>query len=165
MHYRTGYVRELVSQIERHRAYAHKRGMRLCVRLNGSSDIAWEGIQLACDDGQFHNVFAMFPDVDFVDYTKNPRRFDRALPSNYHLTFSRSETNEADCLRLLARSANVAVVFAGAKPTEWNGFPVIDGDMHDLRQLDPRGERGTVIALSPKGHRAKRDTSGFVVRH
>jgi hypothetical protein len=34
----------------------------------------------------------------------------------------------------------------------------------DLRQLDPRGARGVVIALSPKGRKAKRDQSGFVVR-
>jgi hypothetical protein len=65
---------------------------------------------------------------------------------------------------LLTRGVNVAVVFAGDKPADWNGFTVIDGDLHDLRQLDPRGPRGCVIALSPKGRKAKRDLSGFVVR-
>jgi hypothetical protein len=55
----------------------------------------------------------------------------------------------------------VAIVFGGAFPQTWNGFPVIDGDAHDLRHLDPRG---CVVALSPKGTRAKRDASGFVVR-
>jgi hypothetical protein len=86
------------------------------------------------------------------------------LPANYHLTFSRSEENEATALELLARGVNVAAVFAGDKPAIWNGFAVIDGDEHDLRQLDPRGERGFVIALSPKGRKAKRDMSGFVIR-
>jgi hypothetical protein len=160
MRERTGYVRELVRQVARHERYAAARGMRLCVRLNGSSDIAWESVR---GDHPL-NIFERFPDVDFVDYTKNPRRFDRALPVNYHLTFSRSETNEADCLQLLARGVNVAVIFAGDKPTEWQGFAVVDGDMHDLRQLDPRGDRGAVIALSPKGRKAKRDASGCVVR-
>jgi hypothetical protein len=160
MHDRKAYVGELIREIARHEAYAAKRGMRLCVRMNGSSDIAWEGVR---GDHPL-NVFERFPNVDFVDYTKNPKRFDRALPANYHVTFSRSETNEADCLRLLARGVNVAIVFAGDKPTTWNGFDVIDGDLHDLRQLDPRGARGTVIALSPKGRKAARDQSGFVVR-
>jgi hypothetical protein len=105
-----------------------------------------------------------FPDIPFVDYTKNPRRFDRKIPSNYHLTFSRSETNEPKCIELLNRGVNVAVVFKGEKPATWNGFNVIDGDLHDLRQLDPRGAIGVVIGLSPKGHKAKRDVKGFVVR-
>jgi len=104
-----------------------------------------------------------YPDLPFVDYTKNPIRFDRELPANYHLTFSRAENNEDIALHMLSRGVNVAVVFAGEKPKRWKGYAVIDGDRHDLRQLDPRGKRGVVIALSPKGRKAKRDTSGFVV--
>jgi hypothetical protein len=46
------------------------------------------------------------------------------------------------------------------KPDTWHGFPVIDGDAHDLRHLDPRG---VVVALSPKGPKAKKDKSGFVI--
>jgi hypothetical protein len=97
-----------------------------------------------------------------VDYTKIARRFERALPPNYHLTLSRSETNEGECLEALTRGINVAVVFEH-KPATWHGFKCIDGDEHDLRQLDPRGEQGVVIALSPKGSKAKRDQSGFVI--
>ena len=109
------------------------------------------------------NVFDHYPELAFVDYSKNPKRFDRRLPANFRLTFQPSETNEATALQLLARGINVAVVFAGDKPTRWNGFKVIDGDLHDLRQLDPRGKRGFVIALSPKGSKAKKDKSGFVI--
>jgi hypothetical protein len=156
---RAAYMRDVIRSIELVVERAARLGFKPCVRLNGSSDIAWEGIKV---DGR--NVFEMFPDVAFVDYTKNPRRFDRALPANYHLTFSRSETNEAQALELLARGVNVAAVFAGQKPETWRGFQVVDGDLHDLRQLDPRGRRGFVIALSPKGNRAKRDRSGFVIR-
>jgi len=54
-------------------------------------------------------------------------------------------------------------VFAGVMPSEYLGAPVISGDEHDLRHLDPRG--GYVIGLSPKGSKAKRDQSGFVVRN
>jgi hypothetical protein len=52
-------------------------------------------------------------------------------------------------------------VFAGVFPAEYLGFPVINGDEHDLRHLDGRG---VVVALSPKGRKAKADNSGFVVR-
>jgi hypothetical protein len=58
-------------------------------------------------------------------------------------------------------TAGVAVVFAGAFPAEYLGFPVINGDAHDLRHLDGRG---VVVALSPKGRKAKADKSGFIVR-
>jgi hypothetical protein len=160
MHARPAYLNALLVQIAIHRRNAIRAGLELCVRLNGSSDIAWEMIRLP--DGK--TLFDHFPDVDFVDYTKNPLRFDRQLPKNYHLTFSRSETNEAKCIELLARGVNVAIVFATDKPVTWNGFAVIDGDQHDLRQLDPKGPVGTVIALTPKGRAAKADTSGFVVR-
>ena len=141
---RKAYLQVIVRQIERQKRIAARKGFKLCVRLNGSSDIAWEGIRL--ENGQ--NLFERFPDVAFVDYTKIASRFVRKLPANYHLTLSRSEMNEGECLEALARGINVAVVFAD-KPATWHGFECIDGDEHDLRQLDPRG--GFVIALSPKG--------------
>ena len=67
------------------------------------------------------------------------------------------------CLEALTRGINVAVVFEN-KPATWHGFECIDGDQHDLRQLDAHEIRGYVIALSPKGRKAKADKSGFVVR-
>jgi hypothetical protein len=81
-------------------------------------------------------------------------------PPNYYLTFSRSELNEAECLQVLRAGGNVACVFE-TMPETWQGYRVIDGDNHDLRHLDPRG---VVVGLSPKGRKAKRDASGFVIR-
>jgi hypothetical protein len=156
---RVGYLRDIVRSIELLIAKSNKLDVDLCVRLNGSSDIAWEGIRY---NGL--TLFETFPDVAFVDYTKNPLRFKRPLPKNYHLTFSLSETNKPQALELLASGVNVAVVADYARPTLWHGFKTIDGDKHDLRQLDPRGARGCVVWLSPKGRKAKRDRSGFVQR-
>jgi hypothetical protein len=161
---RKAYMADMVRSIENELARAIKAGKRLCVRPNGATDIGFEAVGCVRNGVTYRNLFEAFPEVEFVDYTKNPNRFRRALPANYHLTFSRSEENEATALELLARGVNVAAVFAGDKPAIWNGFAVIDGDEHDLRQLDPRGERGFVIALSPKGRKAKRDMSGFVIR-
>jgi hypothetical protein len=153
---RPQFLKEMTVGIRRARAAAKRQKLKLCVRLNGATDIAWERLAPA--------IFADNADLQFVDYTKSVKRaLEHArgqLPPNYHLTFSRSETNEAQCLEVLRAGGNVAVVFA-APPMEYLGFPVIDGDAHDLRHLDPRG---CVIGLSPKGTRAKRDVSGFVVR-
>jgi hypothetical protein len=74
--------------------------------------------------------------------------------------FSRDETNEHIAIALLKRGINVAVLFE-QKPRTWKGFRVVDGDRHDLRHLDPRGPRGTVIALSPKGREARQDRTGL----
>jgi hypothetical protein len=154
---RRAFLKEMTAGVRRARMAAKRQKLKLCVRLNGATDIAWERLAPA--------IFADNADLSFVDYTKSPKRaLEHArgqLPANYHLTFSRSETNEADCKRVLEAGGNVAVVFAGAFPSTYLGFPVIDGDAHDLRHLDGRG---VVVALSPKGTRAKRDASGFVVR-
>jgi hypothetical protein len=161
MKQRKAYLRDMVRSIELAERKAAREGYKLAVRLNGSTDIAWEGIR----DESGQTLLERFPQVQFVDYTKSYKRAKAhaqgAFPANYSLCFSRSEDNEAGCEVVLALGGTVAVVFAGDKPATWKGFPVIDGDTHDLRHLDPRGH---VVALSPKGRKAKKDTSGFVVR-
>lgn len=123
------------------------------VRVNGTSDLPWLALMMASE----------FPNVVFYDYTKHARAWERVTP-NYHLTFSHSETNEAETMRALDHGLNVAVVFDTKKgsplPSTFLGRPVIDGDLHDLRFLD--GYKGSVIGLRAKGP-AKKDTSGFVV--
>ena len=165
---RQRFMAEAVAAIEALVKRAASIGFKPCARMNGATDIAWEGVRCTRNGVEFRNVFEAFPEVVFVDYTKNHFRMKRALPSNYFLTFSRSEKNEATALQLLSDGHNVAVVFSGNKPASWHGFDVVDGDEHDLRQLDPRASAehptGYVIALSPKGQRAKNDTTGFVVR-
>ena len=161
---RAAYMRDVVRSIELESARAGRQGLKLCVRMNGSSDISWESIKCERNGVTYRSLMEAFPELTFVDYTKNTARFLRKLPANYFLTLSRSEVNEQECREWLACGVNVAIVFAGDKPATWHGFTVIDGDQHDLRHLDPRGSRGCVVALSPKGRKAKRDQSGFVVR-
>jgi hypothetical protein len=150
----------LVREVETHHRRSTKRGMVPAVRPNGTSDLPFERLRL--NDGR--TVLEHFPHIQFYDYTKNPKRALASargqLPANYMLVFSRSETNEADCLEVLAAGGNVAVVFAGPLPETYLGYPVIDGDHDDLRFKDPRG---VVVGLKAKG-RGKRDRSGFVVR-
>jgi hypothetical protein len=166
---RVAFFNEMIAGIAQAERKAQREGLKLCVRLNGATDIAWESVSATS------SMFTQFPHIQFVDYTKNVKRALKhaagLMPRNYHLTFSRSETNEADCARVLAAGGNVAVVVAGEFPRQWHGYEVVNGDAHDLRHMDAgsthlygQAQRGIVIALSPKGTRAKRDRSGFVVR-
>jgi hypothetical protein len=128
--------------------------VRLVVRLNVVSDVAWER--------ECPWLFTEFPTVQFMDYTKDISRLvDPNLPANYHLTFSRSESNEEHCRQALAAGHNVTVVFRKPPfpPTFW-GYPVFDGDRNDLRFLDPAP---CIVALKAKGAGARRDTAGFVL--
>jgi hypothetical protein len=127
----------------------------LVVRLNVVSDVAWER--------KFPELFAEFSGVQFMDYTKDiSRLLDPNRPPRYHLTFSRSEANEADCRRVLAAGHNVTVVFRKPPfPETFWGYPVIDGDRNDLRFADPSP---CIVALKAKGAGARRDTSGFVLQ-
>ena len=154
---RKAFMAEMVAHIGKLSDAAKRESLTLAVRPNGSTDIAWESIK----DENGLTIFDHFPSIQFLDYTKNHRRFKRALPANYHLTFSRSETNEAQCRALLAQGVNVAVIFAHGLPSNLWGFDVINGDKHDLRFLDPKG---VVVGLTPKGNKAKKDMSGFVLR-
>ena len=124
---------------------AARNGLKPVMRLNGSSDLAFERI--------FPDLFDKWPSLQWLDYTKSAERYDRFLqglfPDNYHLTFSRSENNEIVCKGFLARGGTVAIPFDGGFPDAWQGFPVVTGEDHDLRFLDPAG---CVVALRPKGN-------------
>lgn len=134
---------------------------KLAIRLNGTTDIPWEGIKLP----NGNNLMQEFPMVQFYDYTKISSRFNDKLPSNYHLTFSRSEeeSNHIECLSLLAKGFNVAVVFAVKDetllPKTYQSYDVVNGDEDDLRFLDGHNK---IVGLKAKGD-AKGDKSNFVV--
>lgn len=125
----------------------HKDKAIVTFRLNGTSDIRWEKIKVR--EGK--NIFELYPDVQFYDYTKNPLRFNNELPLNYHLTFSRSETNDKDVINLLKRGFNVAMVF-NEVPKMYLGYKVINGDESDLRFKD---EKGVIVGLKYKFNTGK----------
>jgi hypothetical protein len=105
------------------------------IRLNGTSDLPFENFRIF--EGK-KNIFEVYPNVQFYDYTKNYTRFDKPLPKNYHLTFSRSETNHTKAMELLNKGVNVAMVF-DKLPKIFEGFEVINADTDDLRFLDKKG--------------------------
>ena len=141
---------------------ASKLGMTPLVRPNGTSDIPWENIEVI--DGK--NLFQLFPEVQFYDYTKHPsRKLEGKTAGNYDLTFSFSAvTPKPISIKGLTNPANrrVAVVFHKREdiPSSFRGWPVVDGDDTDVRHIEPSG---VVVALYAKG-KAKHDTTGFVQR-
>jgi hypothetical protein len=139
---------------------AAREGKKPLVRLNGTSDIAWENEEFL----GHKNVFEAFPQVQFYDYTKHPSR--KNIPANYDLTFSYSGIlSFAPIVKkavLNAKLARIAVVFDKVEniPSEFLGRAVVGGDNSDVRHLDAVN---SIVALYAKGA-ARKDTSGFVVR-
>jgi hypothetical protein len=150
---RETFLQELVIEIGKTIKKAEKQGLIPVFRLNGTSDLSWEKYEVA--DGK--NIFQMFPEVQFYDYTKVLGRKVSHIP-NYHLTFSKADGNDMDVRLAASNGMNVAAVFHKL-PEKYIGRPVINGDDTDLRFLDPKG---VIVGLKAKG-KAKKDTSGFVV--
>lgn len=136
---------------------ALREGLKPAVRLNGTSDYPVET----------WGLMELFPATMFYDYTKDARRMHEFLagkmPKNYHLTFSRSESNGKEIPAILSAGGLVAAVFAaGSMPRRYAGFQVLDGDESDLTFTRDKRRRGAILGLKAKG-KARRDVSGFVV--
>lgn len=153
---RENFLRQLFQDLDKVTTIAWRQRKTALVRLNGTTDIDWDLIKFAT--GQ--TVFEAFPRVQFYDYTKSIKRVERLAKqpiSNYHLTFSASESNDDDQMRALEFGVSVAVVFDSI-PARFLGRDVISGDTHDVRVIDPLS---IIVGLTAKG-RAKMDETGFV---
>lgn len=184
---RAAFMAVLTYEIAALERKAKARGMQAGIRLNATSDLPFERRRVDVDGTAVH-VMDLFPDVQFYDYTKVTKRAlmhaQGKMPANYHLTFSKNESNDADVKKVLAAGGTVAVVFSAQKHKEafeykrprfalcsdgsfvitagggpW-AFHAVDGDAHDYRPADPAG---CIVALKAKGD-ARHDTSGFVIR-
>lgn len=147
---RSQFIIDLVHDIKAFVRKCERLGKKPAVRLNGTSDLPWEKM----------GIMEQFPEVQFYDYTAIALRFDSTWkkPSNYHLTFSMKEDNDADAVKVLNNGGNIAVVFRSKLPETFMGKPVIDGTLTDLRFKDAGG---VVVGLLAKG-KAKVDSTGFV---
>ena len=145
----------LVKDIQAFVRKCERLGKKPCIRLNGTSDIQWELIPV----DNYANIFDMFSDVQFYDYTKIPTRKVSSI-KNYHLTWSYSEANDKYARLFEQVPYNKAVVFNGGLPRLFKGMKVIDGDTTDMRFLD---KANRVIGLKAKG-KARQDKSGFVIQ-
>lgn len=96
------------------------------------------------------------PSIQCYDYTKIPKPWNRNSPC-YHLTMSYSEhMTPKDAKECLEHGVNVAMVFPIKKGhplpyairLDGTEYPILDGDTHDLRFLDPLN---VVVGLRFKG--------------
>ena len=150
---REEFMADLVVEIQKTIKKAEKQGLIPVFRLNGTSDLSWEKYDVL----GAKNIFELFPQVQFYDYTKVNNRKVSSI-KNYHLTFSKADGNDIDVRIALNNGMNVAAVFHKV-PETYLGRKVINGDETDLRFLD---EKNVIVGLKAKG-KAKKDTTGFVV--
>ena len=131
------FMQWLIAEIKQYQAKAVRDGYGFSIRLNLTSDIDYSRIFV---NGK--NIYKIFKDVNFYDYTKNPGKFDNK-PLNYHLTFSYSGLNWQESKLLLEQGNNIAVVFNIKKnkplPITFAGYRVSDGDITDYRIGDGKG--------------------------
>jgi hypothetical protein len=154
---RANFYIQLANELLKIHDKAIKKDIKIAIRLNGTSDI--DHLDLLHRYSGIDFLDSFYNDLLFYDYTKNYNHIRKYKGTNYKITFSRSEVNELDAYRTLKDGGNVAIVFKDQLPTTWNGFPVINGDLTDLRYFDPVN---VVVGLKAKGE-AKKDVSGFVV--
>jgi len=152
---RDAFMDQVWSDIAKLAAKVAREGWKgLVIRLDGTSDL-----------GLAAHFAPLFPSVQFVDYTKvGKRAFDALKVPNWSVTFSASEVTSDHMIEMMiCNGINVSMVFAGKTlPTEYDGHTVIDGDVTDLRHLDPKG---VIVGLRMKGasnaFKAQGAASGF----
>ena len=158
---RIAFMALLVADVELGIKQSKRMNLVPVFRLNGTSDLSFEKYEVVRNGQLFRNMFTAFPEVQFYDYTKVLGRKVAGI-SNYHLTFSAADGNDADVAKAIQQGYNIATVFGIKKtlpmPDTYLGVTVFNGDESDLRFLDPKG---VVVGLYAKG-KAKKDTSGFV---
>lgn len=155
---------KLKAEINKFLVTCEIRETKPAIRMNGTSDLPWEKIK---DPSTGMTIMELFPNIQFYDYTKDYSRLNKT-PKNYFLNFSRSESNEDKVILALEQGINVTAVFKKL-PETYKGYRVINGDETDLRFLDNEifdnnTGKGVIVGLTPKGWKAKKDDSGFVIR-
>ena len=156
------FTQDLAMDLAKINNKALKENKTIFVRLNGTSDINFEKLL-----NRYLNInFAQFAGLKFYDYTKDKNKAleysTNEKREKYRITYSRSEKDtENDIQNLLNNGVNVAAVFAKDLPGTYLGYPVINGDLTDLRFND---QLGVIVGLKAKGD-GKKDTSGFVIQY
>ena len=142
------FARDLLREVRAAWRKAQRQRLRLAIRLNGTTDIAWHRVapDLLAEVQSYATVY---------EYTKRPK--PDALQAGVDITYSYPGGEGNAARRYLEAGARVAVVFDTAKrdalPATWHApwgdaIRVIDGDAHEMRFADPAG---VIVGLRAKG--------------
>ena len=159
---REAFLNSLVHEIELAIKQSIKKNLKPTFRLNAYSDIKIE--KDIIKDGK--NIFELFPECDFYDYTK---LVNRETPKNYQLTYSHHNPNFIDTIKALNKGLNVAIVFEKLPKfikIDGKKYGVLDGDVSDLRLNESYKGKNCIIGLKFKGSKAKLQDSilqGFCI--
>jgi hypothetical protein len=139
------FIQWLIADLKYWQNKAKADGYFISARLITLSDINWQNVLI---DGK--NIFQLFPEIQFYDYSKTFSKFNDK-PNNYHLTFSYTGRNWVLCEQLLEAGYNVAVIFKIRNeidlPKSFMGYPVVNGDENDARFMD---KKGVIVGLKWK---------------
>ena len=144
------FIKQLALEINM--AILEAEGREILFRLNGTSDLDFIYMLKKYADFDFEktpkNVF-------FYDYTKILGKIKKYshCSDKYKQTFSFSGSNTEECITALESGANVAMVYKGTMPKEWNGYEVVNGDVSDEEMYKYKSK---VLALKLKGNKQKK---------
>ena len=130
-------------------------------RLNAYSDIKWENIKINHNNKIYNNIFELFSEYKFYDYSKLT---NRKTPKNYELTYSYYGNKKA-FENTLNTNQNIAIVFEKL-PKKYKNRIVINGDKTDLRLKDNDG-KNAIVGLKFKGSKKALQNGineGFVIK-
>ena len=123
-----------------------KEHQKICTfRLNAYSDIKWENIKVTHNNKVYNNIFELFSEYTFYDYTKIP---NRTTPNNYELTYSYYGNNKY-FQDVLKTDQNIAIVF-DKLPKIYKGRKVVNAVENDLRLKENDGIK-VIAGLEFKG--------------
>ena len=153
------YFNQLIKEIKSLEKKALKLNLKPLIRLNGTSDIKFENIGFVFQDKYYRNIFELFPNIQFMDYTKIPNRYKSnnvfgkfPFPKNYDLTFSYSGKPDFQKYnkRAIDQGMRIATVFDKVEsiPVKFHNRKVLSGDDNDLTFTKPKN---SILALYAKG--------------
>lgn len=142
---RKEFLRKCSIELDYLEQLANNEGFKLTCRMNMFTDIDFYKYKI---DGK--SIYEKHPSIQFIEYTKHYNKISY-LP-NLHITYSYDKEYHDEALEVLKRGDNVAVIFPNLLPDEWNGYKVINGDVNDLRFLDPKN---VVVGLKYKNSMKK----------
>lgn len=151
-------IRALDLDLTIHHAIAKATGKTLAVRTDTfSSNWLWSRRDWIPTVKKFQDL-----GVIFYDYFKGPLHIaERAISAGIDLTISFHEKMTDQDVERSLEISRLAVVFEGkALPKTWRGYPVINGDLHDLRFTEPRGVVVGLLVKSTVGTGGKAKHEG-----